>query len=125
MRISILKIFNHLGNMSGCHQIPERCFILRGYIFPICSRCTGVALGHLSAIILFLMSYRINIILSTIILLIMGLDWSLQYLNIKQSNNKRRFLTGFLGGFGLYNIYCFVLLKIMHSLGINIDFTSL
>ena len=33
------------------------------------------------------------------------LDWSLQYTGVKKSTNKRRLITGLLGGFGLAVIY--------------------
>ena len=35
---------------------------------------------------------------------IMGFDWGIQELNIKESNNYRRLITGILGGFGLFSI---------------------
>ena len=38
-------------------------------------------------------------------LMIMGIDWGVQELGIKESNNIRRLITGFLGGLGLFSIY--------------------
>jgi uncharacterized membrane protein len=30
---------------SLCHQIADRCYILNGWIMPVCSRCLGIYLG--------------------------------------------------------------------------------
>lgn len=34
-----------------CHQIPERCFSLRGYPLAVCGRCLGVYLGFLGGLL--------------------------------------------------------------------------
>lgn len=39
---------------------------------------------------------------------IMGIDWGLQEAEIKESTNRRRLLTGFCGGLGLYSLYFFL-----------------
>ena len=45
-------------------------------------------------------------------------DWLVQYFNIKESTNRRRFITGLIGGFGysmlhLY-FYRFIFYRIRH-----------
>ena len=36
---------------------------------------------------------------------IMFFDWFIQYIGLKESNNKRRFVTGILGGLGTSSLY--------------------
>ena len=98
------KLMNY-GNKLGCHQLPKRSFFIKGYQFPICARCTGVIIGELVAIILLLLSIKTNIFINFIFLSIMGIDWFIQFINILESTNLRRLITGFLGGFGLTYIY--------------------
>ena len=107
--ISILKTFNKIGDLSGCHQIPERCFKIKGYIFPICARCTGVIIGETISLILLFFDIKLKFVTNIILLLIMGMDWFIQYINILESSNFRRFVTGFLGGFSIINIYYYIL----------------
>lgn len=82
-----------------CHQRADRSFFYKDYQFPICARCTGVFIGYVLALI-----YSFNIFTSVIFLSIMGIDWTIQKLNIKQSTNARRFTTGILGGLGYLSI---------------------
>ena len=98
-----------LGARLGCHQMPDRSFFFRGYQFPVCARCTGVILGQTIAVVMLLCAIRIRFILSAILLLIMGIDWGLQFFKILMSNNVRRLITGILGGFGLTYIYYHVI----------------
>lgn len=94
-----------LGTYLGCHQLPERSFILFDMQFPICARCTGVLLGEIISIFLALTDIDINIKVTSIFLFTMFFDWLIQHLNIKSSNNCRRFFTGILGGIGIIQIY--------------------
>jgi uncharacterized membrane protein len=117
---TVLNAFNYIGDNSGCHQIEERCFTIKGYTFPICARCTGVTIGQIAAIILFCFKYRMGLIISLVLLAIMGFDWLIQYLKIYMSNNTRRFITGILGGFGLFNIYMYIIITILSYFNINL-----
>ena len=93
-----------VGSASGCHQLPERSFFFCGHQFPVCARCTGVILGQIAggicSVFLFL-SY------DTIAFLcfLMFFDWWLQRVNLLQSTNLRRFVTGILCGFSVGNAY--------------------
>ena len=107
--ISLMKY----GQRLGCHQMPERSFFYKGYQFPICARCTGVILGEIVAIILLLFSVKLRIITSIILLLVMGFDWFIQYINLFPSNNSRRLITGFVGGIGLTYIYYHIIVYIL------------
>lgn len=106
--ILALNFFNEIGDRSGCHQIAKRSFTIKGYTFPICARCTGVGIGQTVAIITLIFGIRINIYFSLVFLGIMGLDWIIQYTGIKASNNKRRLITGILAGYGIVNIYFYI-----------------
>ena len=93
-----------LGASAGCHQRPDRSFFFHGWQFPVCARCTGVLAGQLVG---FPIAIKKNITTLTAVLCCETtmLDWSLQYSGVKKSTNKRRLVTGLLGGFGLAVIY--------------------
>lgn len=93
-----------LGASAGCHQRPDRSFFFHGWQFPVCARCTGVLAGQLVG---FPIAIKKNISTLTAVLCCETtmLDWSLQYSGVKKSTNKRRLVTGLLGGFGLAVIY--------------------
>ena len=107
----IYYILMKLGHII-CHQKPERSFFIKGWQFPVCARCTGIIISFFIAIILLVNKIKINFATSIILVLVMFLDWLIQYLKIKESSNCRRFLTGLIGGFGLsffyYNIILFI-----------------
>lgn len=97
------------GHRLGCHQMPERSFFYKGYQFPVCARCTGVIIGEIIAILMLILKIQSNIIISVFLLLIMGIDWFIQFINILQSNNIRRLATGLCGGIGLTYIYYYLM----------------
>ena len=101
-----------LGKRLGCHQMPERSFSVKGYQFPICARCTGVLLGELVAIIS-LFFFQLDLLVSILLLIPMGIDWGLQYIKLFPSNNVRRVITGTLGGYALTFIYYHIICGII------------
>jgi uncharacterized membrane protein len=101
-----------LGSKSGCHQKAERSFFIRGYQFPVCARCSGVILGYLSAIPAYLLTgFHLFISLAGC-LAIFG-DWLLQQKGIRESNNYRRVVTGFLGGFGVMSLQLHIITRFL------------
>ena len=96
--------FMKFGNKMGCHQLPERSFFWHGYQFPVCARCTGVFLSFPVAIWL-VQKNKCSIKMACLLSEIMLIDWSLQFLQIKESNNTRRLITGCLGGLGVHTLY--------------------
>ena len=84
----MVNLLNEIGQLSGCHRMPERSFFYKGYQFPVCARCTGVCLGQLTAIIVNLF-YKIPLKFALICLTIMGFDWGIQELKIIPSTNFR------------------------------------
>lgn len=112
LRQSFLELIRTIGNHSGCHQLPDRSFFYKGKQFPVCARCTGVFIGHFTAVILFIIKKQISFIHCCILMGIMGADWGVQEIGIKKSTNKRRLVTGFFGGLGLFSIYGLIIRKI-------------
>ncbi|MBQ9625152.1 MAG: DUF2085 domain-containing protein [Clostridia bacterium] len=112
----VLNLFNYIGDHSGCHQIPERCFTVKGYTFPLCARCCGVLIGQLAAMIALPLGILPGIYWGIPLLAIMGIDWFIQFVHILESTNLRRFITGLCGGFGFFTIMlnaAFMLVKLM------------
>ncbi len=92
-----------LGERTGCHQRPDRSFFYHGYQFPVCARCTGVLFGFLLAVpVYFLFGFSLLPALAGISLML--LDWLLQAMKIKESNNGRRLISGILGGYGVMSV---------------------
>lgn len=114
LRQSFLESIRIIGNHSGCHQIPERSFFYKGKQFPVCARCTGVFLGQLLAVILAILKKDIKkFSLIAILISIMGIDWGIQEVNIKESTNTRRFITGICGGLGVFSFYIYTAKKMI------------
>jgi uncharacterized membrane protein len=112
LRETVLVLLQDIGDRSGCHQMPERSFKIGSYVFPVCARCTGVCFGQISAVILAVSGVICPYYIALCLLGVMGLDWLVQKIGVKESTNIRRLITGVLGGFGLFSIYInlFVLL---------------
>lgn len=104
-KIKTWAFFMRLGNRCGCHQREDRSFKIKGWQFPICSRCTGILVGQLLGILIYIFQFRIPIYISCIFLFIMFLDWYIQYKKIKESTNIRRFITGTLAGIAQVAIF--------------------
>lgn len=108
-----IKLMN-FGHRLGCHQMEERSFHFKEYQFPVCARCTGVLIGEIITIVLLILGIKINLLISTALLLIMGFDWFIQYKKLLQSTNIRRLITGTLAGLGLTFIYYYVIVFIIN-----------
>ena len=116
-----IKLMN-FGSKMGCHQMPERSFFIKGHQFPVCARCSGAFLGEVIAVLLILLGINIDFIWATVLLFVMGADWFLQYINLIESNNTRRLITGISGGLGLSFIYYNLFVMIFYMLK---DFVSM
>lgn len=102
-----------------CHRIPERTFNIKGYYFPLCSRCTGLYLGVLLCLIYmnqFYVYYTTYLLLISFLMIIPTvIDGITQSLGYHESNNIVRFLTGIIAGIGLV-----IFVKIINSIIIMI-----
>jgi len=119
-KINIWLFFIKLGRKCGCHQKADRSFFISGFQFPICSRCTGILMGQIIGIIIFLFKIKLPIIICIIFLLIMFLDWFIQYKKVLESTNIRRFITGNLAGIAQTTILINILFILIKCLNINI-----
>ena len=86
-----------------CHQLPERSFFFRGYQFPLCARCTGIALGFLLSPVITLF-WESNVWLSLALIAVMITDGLIQLKTRFRSTNPRRFLTGLGAGYAFFNL---------------------
>lgn len=93
-----------LGSLSGCHQLPERSFFIKGKQFPVCARCTGAFIGYVLGGLMYA-AIQLPIWLAVLFCTIMFIDWLLQRIDVLQSNNMRRLITGILCGGGLVQLY--------------------
>lgn len=88
-----------------CHQKPERSFHLGNFQFPVCARCTGFYISIITYLVVAMyvpINYSLQFTLTGILLLIpAGVDGITQLLELRESNNLLRFITGILGGIGL------------------------
>ena len=105
----------YLGRISGCHQMPDRSFFLRGKQFPVCARCTGAFIGYVIGGCIFPL-LKVNGIICMALCLPMFLDWFVQRIGLLQSNNVRRLITGLMCGFGLIQMYFAALLYIFDQI---------
>ena len=96
-----------IGDILGCHQMPERSFFIKGYQFPVCARCTGVIISAIIATIVFVKK-KLPISVCVALSSVMLIDWGLQYLKIKESTNARRLATGLVGGFGYSTLHLYL-----------------
>ena len=87
-----------LGNKLGCHQISERSFYYKGYQFPICARCSGIYLGNIIGIFIYI---KIPIILLILLASLTFIDGFIQLLTSYKSNNYIRFITGIISGIAI------------------------
>ena len=53
-KIKLWAFFMRLGNRCGCHQREDRSFFIGKWQFPVCSRCTGILIGQIICIILYM-----------------------------------------------------------------------
>lgn len=111
-----LKLWTKLMKIGAytCHQMYERSFSYRGYQFPICARCTGILVGQIIGLICIVIDLRINILWSLALIVPMAIDGLVQLIKIMESNNIRRFVTGFISGVGYTNVLFNIILIIKH-----------
>lgn len=100
----IHTILMRIGAFTGCHQMPERSFFIKGYQFPLCARCTGILIGELLALPLW-MAHHPSMLMALFLIVPMAYDGIFQYQFGIMSNNRRRLVTGLLAGCGLMSVY--------------------
>lgn len=110
---SILQQILYFFGRGFCHQIPERSFEAGGLYFAVCSRDTGIYLGFIFTLIIFLiLNVRSKhkpaamppawvVVMSVLLVAPMALDGVSSYLGLRETDNLIRYATGYLCGTGI------------------------
>lgn len=98
-----------LGAKTGCHQMPERSFFIRGRQLPLCARCSGILAGGILAVPLWFL-WHPGWLLSLALVLPMAYDGIFQYVYYVMSNNRKRAVTGLLAGYGSMTFHLHLLM---------------
>jgi len=96
------KIFKFCGAL--CHQMPSRSFLIAGYQFPLCYRCTGLLVGTIAFLFLIYRNRLLSFRLTILLLLPMLIDVGLQAAGLWESTNGLRLATGIGFGMGMPTI---------------------
>lgn len=97
-------LYKWLPIICGCHRKKERSFHYKGEQFPVCARCTGELIGIVFALISCFF-FRPSVLISVLLMIPMIIDGFVQMFTSYESNNRRRFITGFLFGYGLCMVF--------------------
>jgi len=79
---------------------------------PVCARCTGVILGYLIAIPTFFL-FGFSKLLSIGGCAVLLVDWLQQAMGVRKSTNKRRLISGVLGGYGIMSLQLFIIKQVV------------
>ncbi len=103
-----------------CHRRSDRSFHFHGHQFPVCARCTGFYISIFAYVIyayLIPITYTMNLLIFGLILLIpCFIDGFTQLIELRESNNYLRLITGLMGGIGLMIIFKFLKFLIITNL---------
>lgn len=98
--ILTLNLFNKNVGLCFCHQKKDRCFTIRNYMFPLCSRCFGILIGILITILFIVFAVRLSPLICLALLIPLILDGVTQSITKRSSNNYLRFTTGCMFSLG-------------------------
>lgn len=107
-------LYKWLPIVFGCHCRPDRSFFFRGKQFPVCARCTGLGIGFLFSLSLFL--WRPPLFVAVLLTIPLIADGVLQLKTTYESRNFRRFITGLLFAYGLIS---FIVICDMYAYGLG------
>ena len=109
-----MQWFFDLIGFGCCHQLDARSFVVDGFVYPLCARCTGIYLGLAFTLLFLAWFYRRArgtelpgtgpLIACIIGIGLMGADGASSWLGWRPTTNGIRFVTGFCCGasFGVY-----------------------
>ncbi len=124
------RMINTLHLLISHHEPPylNRCWhiSLRGHTLHICARCSALLVGIISALFIHLFILPIAVTPITffgafLLSLPAVVDWSTQTLEIRESRNPMRALTGFLLGYAVgfvlafFNILYYLLVVVLYA----------
>jgi len=115
----------HIFGFGLCHQFPERSYHFGGVQWAVCARCSGIYVGIIFSLIALLFAYRIKNghgqrhgfmawpywILLGAGLAFMGWDGVTSYLNLRETTNLLRWITGIGMGASLAPLIYFLLVN--------------
>ena len=96
----------YIAIFFGCHQRVDRSMTLRNKPFVLCARCTGIMFGMFSTFFISLFTFSYWWLFLFIIPMIV--DGVIQKRTNYESNNLKRFFTGFLAGPSFVLIFGFL-----------------
>ena len=97
-------LYKWLPIIFGCHCRDERSFHYKGKKFPICARCTGELVGIFVSLFSCFF-FQLPVWMRILIMIPLIVDGTVQMFTKYESNNRRRFITGFLFGYGLFMLF--------------------
>jgi len=97
-------------SFTTCHRIPERSFFFRDKQFPLCARCTGLAVGYLFYPFFLFGLFNFSLLPLILLQLPMVIDGVTQLIFTRESTNWLRFVTGLLAGASQVGIIDFLAL---------------
>ena len=124
------RVIDTLHLLISHHEPPymNRCWhiSLRGHTLHICARCSALLVGIISALFIHLFILPIAVTPITffgafLLSLPAVVDWSTQTLEIRESRNPMRALTGFLLGYAVgfvlafFNILYYLLVVVLYA----------
>ena len=97
-------LYKWLPIICGCHCKDERSFHYKGRKFPICARCTGELVGIFVSLFSCFF-FQLPVWACILIMIPLIVDGTVQMFTKYESTNFRRFVTGFLFGYGLFMLF--------------------
>lgn len=98
-----------------CHRRKERSIKMLGYTLPLCARCTGLWLGFGLGFFFRILGLHTSLSLTVTFMLPLVIDGLTQLLELRESNNLLRLLTGILFGIATSTLF----LRIYKLVGIG------
>jgi len=102
--ILFLNIRNRKFGFCFCHRRKDRTIWFFGLERIFCSRCLGIIIGGTLGILISLLGFRFDALLSLVLLIPLIIDGMSQAEGKRESTNLIRFGTGFLFGLGLQSV---------------------
>jgi uncharacterized membrane protein len=100
----ILKDDHKISFALICHRRADRSFKIFGHQSLLCSRCTGMCIGLIVAIVLSPIFLLVPTMFRLLFVIPLIVDGFTQLFGFRESNNVLRFITGLLFAIGVLKI---------------------